>query len=107
MPVSGASSTRALDLDDLDLAAGALEVVVRRSASTWSRSASCPSRRSASAAGSSPATVAKTIVQRPEAEVEQLVDAALALLGQHVLARDAEIGGARLDVGGDVATAAS
>jgi hypothetical protein len=58
-----------------------------------------PSRRRASAAGSSPSTVANTITQRPVAEVGELVDLALDLLGEHVLARDAEVGGARLDVG--------
>ena len=38
----------------------------------------------------------------PEAEVEQLVDGAVGLLQQDVLARDADVGGARLDVGGHV-----
>ena len=37
-----------------------------------------------------------------EAEVEQLVDDAVGLLEQHVLAGDADVGGAGLDVGGHV-----
>ena len=45
--------------------------------------------------------------QRAEAEVEQLVDLALALLDQDVLAGDADVGGAGLDVGRHVATGAS
>ena len=36
------------------------------------------------------------------AEVDELVQLALGLLHQHVLAGDSEVGGARLDVGGDV-----
>ena len=66
-----------------------------------------PSRRSASAAGSGPALRREHHRAAPEAEVEQLVDLAAAarrgaradLLEQHVLAGDAEVGGAGLDVG--------
>ena len=45
---------------------------------------------------------ARTIRQCAEAEVEQLVDHPVGLLEQDVLAGDADVGGARLDVGRDV-----
>jgi hypothetical protein len=40
-----------------------------------------------------------------KAEVEQLVDLALVLLEQHILADDADVGGAMLDIGGHVGRA--
>ena len=97
---------RALDLDDLRLAAGALEVggrdprVLRRHA----HHAEPPQRlgRAVLAVDGREHHPA-----RPEAEVEQLVDVALGVLGEHVLAGDAEVGGARLDVGRHVGRAAS
>ena len=62
-----------------------------------------PRRRSASAAGSgSPVDGGEDHAAAPVAEVEQLVDVALGLLHEHVLAGDADVGGAGLDVGGDV-----
>ena len=88
---------RALDLDDLGLAAGALEVgagdprVLRRDP----HHAEPPQRLGG-------AVLARDGGEhhpaRPEAEVEQLVDVALGVLGEHVLAGDPEVGGARLDV---------
>ena len=56
---------RALDLDDLRLAAGVGEVRARRCAGTWSRSGRGPSRRSAEPIGSPPSRVATTMRQRP------------------------------------------
>src|SRR4051794_1608992 len=88
---------RALDLDDLGLAARALEVgggdprVLRRHAH----------------APQAPQRLRGRVLPRDRredhdaaavAEVGELVPLALALPRQHVLARDAEIGGARLDV---------
>ena len=62
-----------------------------------------PRRRRASPIGSPPSRAATTMRQRAEAEVEQLVDLALGLLEQHVLAGDPDVGRAVLDVGGHVA----
>ena len=61
-----------------------------------------PRRRSASSRRSSPAAPGEDHAAGAEAEVEQLVDDPVALLEQHVLAGDPEVGGAGLDVGGDV-----
>ena len=44
----------------------------------------------------------KIFEARTEVQVEQLVDDPVALLQQHVLAGDPEVGGAGLDVGGHV-----
>ena len=92
---------RALDLDDLGLAAGALEVargdprVLRRDA----HHAEPPQRlvQPVLARGRRDDHHA-----RAEPQVEQLVDRPLGLLGEHVLPRDPEVGGAGLDVGRDV-----
>ena len=61
-----------------------------------------PSRRSASAARSSPATLGQHHPAAAVAEVDELVDLALGLLHEHVLAGDADVRGAGLDVGGHV-----
>ena len=68
-----------------------------------------PRRRSASCAGSGAGLAGEHHRAAAVAEVEQLVHVAPALaralrglLEQHVLARHAQVGGARLDVGGHV-----
>src|SRR4051794_38915142 len=92
---------RALDLDDLRLAPGALEVagggarVLRRDAHH-----SEPAQRLGG--GVVAVDGREHHHAAPVAEVGKLVDLALHLLGEHVLAGDAEVGGARLDVGGHV-----
>src|SRR5215213_6740757 len=92
---------RALDLDDLRLAAGALEVA-RGDAGVLRRDPHHPEATQ---------RLRGTVLPRhgrddhhawPDPEVEQLVDRALGLLGEDVLPRDAEVGGAGLDVRGDV-----
>ena len=62
-----------------------------------------PRRRRASLIGSPPSRAATTMRQSPYAQVQQLVDLATGLLQQHVLAGDADVGRAVLDVGGHVA----
>ena len=89
---------RALDLDHFDLAAGPLEValgdarVLGRDPHHPQAPLGLPQPLVALAPGEHHATAA-------EAEVEQLVDDAVGLLEQHVLAGDADVGGAGLDVG--------
>ena len=88
----------ALDLDELDLAAGALEVLAG-DPRVLGRDAHHPEPPQRLGRGILARDGREDHRARPEAEVDQLVDAALALLGQHVLAGDAQIGGAGLDVG--------
>ena len=45
--------------------------------------------------------------QAPQAEIEDLVDGPVGLLGEHILADDTEVGGTRLDIGGNVGRVAS
>jgi hypothetical protein len=92
----------ALDLDDLGLAAGVLQPA-RRQARVLRRHAHDPQApqrlgcrvRVAGDGGEHHRAAAV-------AEVEQLEDPALALLHEHVLAHDPEVGGPGLDVGGHV-----
>ena len=91
----------ALDLDDLDLAAGALEVA-RRDPRVLGRDPHHAEPAQRLVGPVLPRDGGHDHHARPEPEVEQLVDRALGLLGEHVLARDPEVGGAGLHVGGDV-----
>ena len=61
-----------------------------------------PRRRSASLEAVVAATGGEHHPAAAVAEVEQLVDGPVGLLEQHVLAGDADVGGAGLDVGGHV-----
>ena len=97
---------RALDLDDLRLAAG-VDEVPRRDPRILGRDpddAEPPQRlgRAILAGGGREHHRARAV-----AEVEQLVHLALGLLDQHVLAGDADVGGSGLDIGRHVATVAS
>src|SRR3954454_24795803 len=104
-PVHEAGEGRELDgalhLHDLRLAAGALEVargdarVLRRDAHDAEPPQRLPRGVLALDRGEHHAAAAV-------AEVKELVHVALALLGEDVLAGDAQVGGARLDVGRDV-----
>ena len=92
---------RPLDLDHLGLATRLLEVALRRA-----RVLGRDPHRAQAALRLAEALVALAAGEHhpagPVAQVEKLVDGAVALLEQHVLAGDAEIGGAGLHVGGDV-----
>ena len=99
---------RALDLDDLDLAAGARRSSAAAIFGYLVAMRITPSRRSASAVGSAPACGGedhRAVAPKPRSSSSY--DLALGLLAQDVLAGDADVRGARLHVGRDVATAAS
>src|SRR4051812_20666684 len=95
---------RALDLDDLGLAARALEVAggdLRVLGGDAHDAEAAQRLRGGIVAGDG----GEDHPAGPEAEVEQLVALALGLLGEHVLAGDPDVGRSRLDVGRHVARA--
>ena len=92
---------RALDLDHLDLAAGLLEVALG-DARVLGRDPHHPQPPLRLAEALVAAAPGEHHPAAAEAEVEQLVDGPVGLLEQHVLAGDADVGGAGLDVGGNV-----
>ncbi len=89
---------RALDLDHLDLAAGRLEVALG-DARVLGRDPHHPEAPLGLAQALVAPAPGEHHAAAAEAEVEQLVDDAVGLLEQDVLAGDADVGGAGLDVG--------
>ena len=104
-PVSGASSTEPFTSTISAWRPVAGEVARRPRAGTWWRSGRGRGGAGRRRSGRRASGAATTISHCAVAEVEQLVDLALRLLEQHVLAGDADVGRAVLHVGRHVARA--